>query len=621
MIIILLTVGILLAGFNAEAIEANEPIPIEEARKLSEGEQVTVTGWLTVNADKFRGPLYLQDETAGITAWETPARMLKEYTTDRFDEKLVYPHSDVDFEDAQIGDSVVVSGEIVDSYGLKQIAGGENGFEIEVFPEGNREIAPAVITAQELNEGKHESELVMVEDATIDAKAFLQASFGYDLIDPTATTELRISFWATHLDGSPSPPNGSDVTGVASVSNEERRLLPRNHTDLGVEPFSYEAEDYPRENTLDLYSWNIEWFGHPDYGPPWPSDQKRKVEAIIDDMQADVIALQEMYDNELFSEMMEGIDGYAGFLSEGYKDDLDLGFIYNTETVDSVSARVLDKEHGMNVYDHAGEDGVGRLPYEFTFRFKLQGREREITAINIHAKAFGGEEAHNRRKNASKQLYDYIKEYKSEERVILLGDYNARIQDKFYADFGGSPYANFNNSDQFDVLTKNLEINDFFSFGFPPDRNMIDHMTVSRNLSRFFIEGTERVVTPRVVDRYLRAASDHYPIYARFDARGEIVATEPSPTDNRPEEVELLQNYPNPFNANTRIRYALDEKTEVTLTVYDILGRKVKILDEGTREPGRYEVTFNGQRLASGTYMYRLNAGGTVITRTMQLLK
>ena len=83
----------------------------------------------------------------------------------------------------------------------------------------------------------------------------------------------------------------------------------------------------------------------------------------------------------------------------------------------------------------------------------------------------------------------------------------------------------------------------------------------------------------------------------------------------------LLQNYPNPFNPTTAISYKLSALSDVTLKVYDVLGREVATLVNAVQKIGSYEVQFDGSRLASGVYFYRLMAGGNVITKKMALVK
>ncbi len=88
-----------------------------------------------------------------------------------------------------------------------------------------------------------------------------------------------------------------------------------------------------------------------------------------------------------------------------------------------------------------------------------------------------------------------------------------------------------------------------------------------------------------------------------------------------PTAFALEQNYPNPFNPATTIAFALDETQRVTLTVYDLLGQKVRTLVDGVRPAARYRVPFDASDLASGTYIYVLRTEAQTAAKTMVLLK
>ncbi len=94
-----------------------------------------------------------------------------------------------------------------------------------------------------------------------------------------------------------------------------------------------------------------------------------------------------------------------------------------------------------------------------------------------------------------------------------------------------------------------------------------------------------------------------------------------SPADNIPRDYRLYQNYPNPFNPSTMISYDLPKASVVSLTVYDILGREVKVLIDQKQSPGKYGVKFDGTGLSSGVYFCRLSAGSYIKVMKMLLLK
>jgi photosystem II stability/assembly factor-like uncharacterized protein len=88
-----------------------------------------------------------------------------------------------------------------------------------------------------------------------------------------------------------------------------------------------------------------------------------------------------------------------------------------------------------------------------------------------------------------------------------------------------------------------------------------------------------------------------------------------------PAQFELLQNYPNPFNASTRIRFDIQVSGFTSLKVFDILGREVATVVNEVKQPGSFEVRWEANGLASGVYLYRMEAGNSAQTRRMLLIR
>ncbi|MEM1041281.1 MAG: S8 family serine peptidase [Bacteroidota bacterium] len=87
------------------------------------------------------------------------------------------------------------------------------------------------------------------------------------------------------------------------------------------------------------------------------------------------------------------------------------------------------------------------------------------------------------------------------------------------------------------------------------------------------------------------------------------------------EAVALAPSYPNPFASSTSVRYALPRPAEARLDVFDALGRRVATLAEGVQAAGDHEATWSADGLASGVYVLRLSAGGTVETQRVTLVR
>ena len=88
-----------------------------------------------------------------------------------------------------------------------------------------------------------------------------------------------------------------------------------------------------------------------------------------------------------------------------------------------------------------------------------------------------------------------------------------------------------------------------------------------------------------------------------------------------PIQYRLSQNFPNPFNPTTQIQYDIPKATFVRLSVYNVLGQEVAELVNGQQTAGKYVTTFNGSKLTSGIYFYRLQAGNFVQTKKLVLMK
>jgi hypothetical protein len=109
---------------------------------------------------------------------------------------------------------------------------------------------------------------------------------------------------------------------------------------------------------------------------------------------------------------------------------------------------------------------------------------------------------------------------------------------------------------------------------------------------------------------------------ARHVLRNAVVSTIRSGAERGfPTAAALSQNYPNPFNPTTVISYQLPQASDVRLILYDLLAREVAVLVNGRKAAGSYSLAFDGSGLASGVYIYRLEAGKSVFTRKMLLQK
>jgi len=124
-------------------------------------------------------------------------------------------------------------------------------------------------------------------------------------------------------------------------------------------------------------------------------------------------------------------------------------------------------------------------------------------------------------------------------------------------------------------------------------------------------------------------AGDHYFWYGFMLSAPQVkvldwfgIINDVKPIDNQiPTSFNISQNYPNPFNPNTNINFSIPEQSKVVIKVYDILGSEVATLVNEVKNAGNYNVDFNASNLASGMYVYTINAGDFVTSKKMMLLK
>jgi agmatine/peptidylarginine deiminase len=128
----------------------------------------------------------------------------------------------------------------------------------------------------------------------------------------------------------------------------------------------------------------------------------------------------------------------------------------------------------------------------------------------------------------------------------------------------------------------------------------------------YYISGSSN--SGRTVTKPLTAPAG----YMKYDV---IPPTGISNSSNTVSSYSLNQNYPNPFNPETKISYTLPKQDFVTLKVYDINGKEIASLVNNYQSAGEYSFTFDGSKLSSGVYFYRLQAGDFSQYRSMILMK
>ncbi|MFW5708313.1 MAG: phospholipase D-like domain-containing protein [Bacteroidota bacterium] len=228
---------------TAEALDTSQPISIADARQLPQGTEVTISGWVTV-ASQFKGPLYMQDETAGI-AWYNGAIMEDEWLVGAF-----------------IGDSIVLTGELGNFNNLLQIVNDSN---FEVFPDANREIEPSEISLEQLNSGDYEGQLIRLSNIEFEDPGVFAGGNNYMIFEDFTEGELRVDN-NTNIPGSIIPTGLTEITGVAGRYYDMHQIMPRFTDDI-VQlsgPIILTAPPYETSATATSisFAWETQLAGH-----------------------------------------------------------------------------------------------------------------------------------------------------------------------------------------------------------------------------------------------------------------------------------------------------------------------------------------------------------------------
>ena len=587
-------------NLSGSAISVDDITPIAEARSLEFGTRVTVAGRVTV-ADEFSGPSFLQDQTAGIAVFWDPL------------------HSAV-----QRGDSVIVTGPITEFNPiggtpgdfLLQIAEYQNDDDItfEVINTTPEEVEAKLITLAQMNSEEYESQLVTIAGVSFEEAGAFQGGTNYPISDFSGSAELRIDQNASDLVNASIPEEPIEITGVVEQFDGIYQLKPRDSNDIEIEVFEPVGDYIPKEQTFDVVTWNVEWFGSSGNGPDDTDLQLTNVMTVVKTIDADLYALQEISNETRFLALVDSLEDYSGFWADYSSQTQNTAYLYKTSVINSIDNGLL--EAGQQECDWAF-----RLPLFFEFDATVEGVTRRIHAYNVHAKALADEESYDRRTLAALRMKVYLDNNRADDNVLFLGDYNDKLFSSTYNN-EVSPYNNFVQDDAYFNVTASLEQRGLNSFIAGQNQSMIDHITVTNDLIEDHIDGAQRVENPNYIGSYISTTSDHAPVWTRFDFSRSLVSVD-DPVIESPRSFELNQNYPNPFNPTTNISFTLPERAAVSLKVYDVMGREVATLaNNRSFTSGSHTLTFDASTLASGVYIYRLTMdSGMTLTKKMMIVK
>jgi len=360
------------------------------------------------------------------------------------------------------------------------------------------------------------------------------------------------------------------------------------------------------ENTFDIATWNLKEF---------PRLDDRTVDTLailIQDLQLDVIAVQEIMDTVAFADLLSQLDGWDGLYSTDGTSDYyqKTGLLYRTDQVSVLSWEPI--------FWTGYEWEFPRPPIRITLSVTLPSGTLDFYLIVLHLKAYDDDESRERRMAAMvllKEYLDGIVPFLPNHNWMMVGDYNDELTDSedenIFWDF-------LQDSTDYTFLTEELAGNVYWS-SYPSYNSLIDHIMVTSSMMDIFGENGV-IETLRLDDqysRYLTVISDHRPVMAQFTdfSTGIEDDTPPLPDGFK------ITSYPNPFNATTNISFSLTSASQTKIDIYDCLGRRVTTLVDSYLNAGNYSIKFNASNLSSGVYFARLSTDDGVKVSKLNLIK
>lgn len=370
---------------------------------------------------------------------------------------------------------------------------------------------------------------------------------------------------------------------------------------LGLFAQNFDNLHFGTDSTLEVMTWNIEWF------PKNGQTTVNYVSQIIEALDVDVVALQEIDSEYQFNQMLNGMPGWEGY----YVDDdySGLAYIYKSQVVDPFDFREIYESYNRQ---------FPRAPSVMGMRYNGV----DFILINNHLKCCGDGsldpnddwDEEKRRLDACILLEKYIREEHPNDRVILLGDLNDVLIDE-PSDNVFAPFMDEPNKYEFTDMA--IAQGSSSGWSYPNWPSHLDHIMINNELFYVFWDEDSEIKTIKLDDyfnggmnQYDEDVSDHRPVAIKFKVPEEFGLTE-NLMDN-----SLMKVYPNPFQGSTNIQITTS-LPDSRLEVYTPLGIEV---DEIILQ-NDLNLSWNANDLPPGMYIIKLLSGQTTISLRKVVLR
>ncbi|HWU89811.1 MAG TPA: endonuclease/exonuclease/phosphatase family protein, partial [Kofleriaceae bacterium] len=268
--------------------------------------------------------------------------------------------------------------------------------------------------------------------------------------------------------------------------------------------------------TLDIASWNLEWFGDAANGPTNKALQLSNVRDVVAGTDFDIWGVEEVVSTSQWNSLKSQLPGYAGIVANdpnvidgpAYYSDFSnaeqkVGILYKSSIASVLDARII-----LTAYD---SDFAGRPPMQVKLRVTLNGTTEDIVVIVQHPKCCSDTASWQRRVNASNALKSYLNATFPTQKVWVIGDFNDDVDTSITVG-QASPYANFvNDAANYNVPTRALSLAGIASTVNYPDT--IDHHLNTNESNALYIANSAEVYrVDQYISNYGTTTTDHYPV-------------------------------------------------------------------------------------------------------------
>lgn len=354
---------------------------------------------------------------------------------------------------------------------------------------------------------------------------------------------------------------------------------------LSLTAQSLQDLSFGTETTLDIMTWNIENF------PKNGETTVTYVNAILEALDVDIVALQEVNDISLFNQLVQDMSLYEGYLESSFFAGL--AYLYKP---DMIQINAIYEIYTTSEY----WSYFPRSPMVMDFRY----RGERFIVINNHFKCCGDgnldlnnlNDEETRRLIASDYLKSYIDTYFSDLNVIVVGDLNDSLTD----DSENNVFQNIMEDPLYTFADLDIANGSYLDWSYPTWPSHLDHILITDELFPEFEHSNSDIQTLKI-DEYLPGGwqeydtniSDHRPVALKLVTEGSLHV--PEATAVRPRFV----NYPNPFRSETLFALPVTQEP-YSIEIYNMRGQHIHTLKG---QEGQSLIQWDTQDLPNGVYV------------------